>query len=197
MMEKKLFQTERNTQTVSLPERSEIEEKYKWDTAHIYSSEDLWEKDFKWIEEQLPNYKNFYGKLNESAEILEKCLKFDDEVGIKLERLYLYSMLSKDSDMRVTKYQAMNDRITSLYANISSASSFIRPEILKIPADKLFKMIEENDGLKMYKHLIDNLIRAKTHTLSSDQEKILAMASELELVSHNAFSMFTNSDLKF
>ena len=46
--------------------------------------------------------------------LFRSCLKFDEETGKKLERLHLYSMLSHDGDMGVTKYQAMDDRIMSL-----------------------------------------------------------------------------------
>ena len=177
-------------------ERTEIDEKYKWDLTHIYASGDLWEKDFKWVESNISGYKKFHDKLASSSETLAACLKFDDEIGIKLERLYLYSMLAKDSDLRVTKYQAMSDRIKNLFTKVSSANSFIRPELLSIPNEKLLGMIEHKE-LKIYKHFIDDLLRTKSHTLSKEQEKILALAGEVTQVSYNAYSMFTNSDFKF
>ena len=98
----------------SLPAREDIEEKYKWNLNDIYGSTEDWENDFKWVKDNLGNYKNFEGKLAESSEQLLKCFKFDDEIGTKLERLYLYSMLAKDSDLRVGKFQSMDDRIKSL-----------------------------------------------------------------------------------
>ncbi len=185
-----------DVETGTILERSQIEEKYKWDLSHIYSSENLWEKDFKWVESNINQYEKFQGKLGESSGTLTSCLKFDDEIGIKLERLYLYSMLAKDSDLRATNYQAMSDRIKNLFTKVSSANSFIRPELLSIPDEKLRGMIEHED-LKIYEHFIDDLLRTKTHTLSKEQEKILALAGEVTQVSYNAYSMFTNSDFKF
>ncbi len=185
-----------DVETGAILERSEIEEKYKWDLTHIYSSEDLWEKDFKWVDSNIKQYEKFQGKLGTNPEILAECLKFDDEIGIKLERLYLYSMLAKDSDLRVTSYQSMSDRIKNLFTKVSSANSFIRPELLSIPDEKLLGLIE-NEDLKIYKHYIDNLLRTKSHTLSKEQEKILALAGEVTQASYNTYSMFTNSDFKF
>ncbi len=185
-----------NMEAGAILERSVIDEKYKWDLTHIYSSEDLWEKDFKWVETNIPGYEKFQGKLGSNPETLSSCLKFDDEIGIKLEQLYLYSMLAKDSDLRVTNYQAMNDRIKNLFTKVSSANSFIRPELLSVPDKKLLEMIKHED-LKIYKHFIDNLLRTKTHTLSKEQEKILALAGEVTQISYNTYSMFTNSDFKF
>ena len=183
--------------TLSLPSRNEIDEQYKWNLSDIYKSDEAWENDFKWIEDNLDNYKSFSGKLYESPEVLLQCFKFDDEIGMKLERLYLYSMLAKDSDLRVNKYQAMDERIKSLYARVSTASSFIKPELLKIDDKKLLQMINSSEELKVYKHVIDDLLRTKSHTLSRAEEEILALATDISQTPYNSYSMFTNADLKF
>ncbi len=193
----KTFKYYLNTETSSIPERSMIEEKYKWDLSHIYEDKNVWEKDFKWVSENIPNYKKFEGTLsNDPAQLLE-CLKFDNEMGIKLERLYLYAMLSKDSNMRIQEFQAMDDRIKNLYTRVSAAGSFIKPELLLIPDEKLINMISSNEELKVYKHFIENLIREKSHTLSKEQEKILALAGEATSIPYNVFTIFTNADIQF
>ncbi|MBT8378714.1 MAG: oligoendopeptidase F [Ignavibacteria bacterium] len=186
-----------STEKISIPERDEVEEKYTWNLKDIYKSDGEWEDDFKWIEEKLNEYNNFRDKLHQSAEVLLSCLKFDDSIGIKLERLHLYAMLSKDSDLRVNKYQSMDDRIKTLYSKVGAASSFIHPEILNISEEDLQRMISSNIELKVYEHSLKNLLRLKNHTLSDSEEKILALASELTQTPYNTFSMFTNADLKF
>ncbi|MDP2363296.1 MAG: oligoendopeptidase F, partial [Ignavibacteria bacterium] len=118
-------------QTISIPTRDKIDEKYKWNLKDIYISDTEWEKDFKWVKDNIINYRQFEGTLSASAEKLLACLKFDEDIGIKLERLYLYSMLAKDSDMRNPKYQGMDDRIKSIYSKVLAAGSFIKPELLK------------------------------------------------------------------
>ena len=186
-----------STETASVPSREEIKEQYKWDLTHIYGDEEKWEEDFKWIENNLSSYKNFEGKLSESPDKLLECFRLDDNMGMKLEKMNLYSMLSKDSDMRVTKYQGMSDRIQNLYAKVIKAGAFIKPELLSIPEDKLIKMIDSNGDLRIYRHLIEDLIRTKTHTLTKEQESILALSSEVNQVAYNTFAVFTNADLKF
>jgi oligoendopeptidase F len=181
---------------VSIPERKEIEEKYTWNLTDIYKNDEDWESDYKWIEIRLKDYQNYKGKLKDSPEVLLSCLKLDDSIGMKLERLHLYSMLSKDSDLQVNKYQAIDDRIKTLYSKVGAVSSFIRPELLKIPSDELLNMISSNEELQVYEHSIKNLIRMKDHTLSDSEEKILALATEIVQTPYNTFSMFTNADLK-
>lgn len=82
-------------------------------------------------------------------------------------------MLSKDSDMRIGKYQSMDERVKSLYAKVGAESAFLRPELLQIPDRKLLEMIESNEELKIYKHSINDLLRSKKHTLSNPEEKFL------------------------
>ncbi len=180
-----------------LPVRNEIEEKYKWNLEDIYESENAWEDAFKFVENQIPEYSAFTGKVANSAENLLKVLKFDEEIGIKIERLYLYAMLAKDLDLGESKNRARYDRITSLYSKASAASSFIRPEILQNPDDKIFNFLNEKSELKIYEHSLKDLFRTKSHTLSKEQEEILALASQVNSVPYSTFSVLTDADFEF
>jgi len=185
------------TYIIEVPTREEIDEKYKWNLIDIYNSDEEWEIDFKWVEDNLVYYHQFEETLSSSAEKLLACLKFDEEIGIKLERLYLYSMLAKDSDMRDSKYQGMDDRIKSVYSKVMAASSFIKPELLKADETKLIGFINTHPDLKIYRQSVDDLLRFRKHTLDRAQEELLAIASEVTQVPYNTYSLFTNADLKF
>jgi oligoendopeptidase F len=106
-------------------------------------------------------------------------------------------MLSKDSDMRVPKYQGMDDRIKSIYSKVLTASSYIKPELLKADEAKLKGFINTHPDLKIYKQSFDDLLRFRKHTLEREQEELLAMASEVTQVPYNTYSLFTNADLQF
>ena len=185
------------SETVSIPLRKEINNEYKWDLTHIYGSDQEWEEDFGWVEKNTHQYNQFAGKLHTSAEVLLACLKFNDEMGIKLDRLHLYAMLSKDSDMTISIYQAMDDRIKSLITKVTAASAFIKPELLKINDEVLLNMVNSDNELKIYKHGVDDLLRTKSHSLSKKEEEILALAAEVAQVPYNSYSMFTNADISF
>ena len=186
-----------DTHTIEVPTREDIEEQYKWNLTDIYSSDEEWEIDFKFVEESIIGYAQFEGRITDSSVTLLACLKFDEEIGMKLERLYLYCMLAKDSDMRNTKYQGMDDRIKQIYSKVLTASSFIKPELLKTDEEKLIGLINSNPDLKIYKQSFDDLLRFRKHTLEREQEELLAMASEVTQVPYNTYSLFTNADLKF
>lgn len=190
----KFFNTE--NLTIEIPSRDQINEKFKWNLTDIYPDDNQWENEFKWVKDNLVKYKTFEGRLENSSDLLA-CLKFDEEVGIKLERMSLYSMLSKDSDMRDTKYQGMDGRFKSLYAQVLTASSFIKPEILKIDENKITEMLNNVAELRIYKHSFDDLLRFRRHTLDKEQEELLAMADEITQIPYNTYSLFTNADLEF
>jgi len=180
-----------------LQKRSEINEKYKWDLSDIYKSDIEWENTFDILKVKSEKFKTFMGTLGKSASNLLKCLKFDEEIGIDLDRLHLYAMLAKDIDLSNEKYQGMYDRLMILASKISAESSFIKPEILAINEAKLKGFINEDNDLKVYKHLIDDLLRTKLHTLNSEEEKIIANAVPALQVASSVFSLLTNADLKF
>lgn len=188
-----------NSETTSkeLLERHQIDENLKWNLKDIYKSDEDWEIDFSWVEENYINYSEFKGKLNSSPDVLLKCFKFDESIGIKLERLSLYAMLSKDSDMRIQIYQSMDNRIKSLYSKVLAESAFIKPEILEIDKKKIDLWIEENEELKIYKHYFDDIFRSKRHTHDSKTESILALSNEIAHVPYSTFSILTNADFKF
>lgn len=190
----KFFNTE--NLTIEIPSRDQINEKFKWNLTDIYPDDNQWENEFKWVKDNLVKYKTFEGRLENSSDLLA-CLKFDEEVGIKLERMSLYSMLSKDSDLRDTKYQGMDGRFKSLYAQVLTASSFIKPEILKIDENKITEMLNNVAELRIYKHSFDDLLRFRRHTLDKEQEELLAMADEITQIPYNTYSLFTNADLEF
>lgn len=181
----------------SLPLRDEIEAKYKWNLCDIYESDEKWEEAFHLVEEKIPGLKKFERTLTEAFQNIADYLKAEEEIGIILERLHLYAMLSKDSDMSVTKYQSMDSRVKTLITNFSSNTSFFKPEILKLEKEKIEKWCKEIDRLKKYNHFFNDLFREKPHTLSSGEEKIIALTAELKNVPYNTFSLFTNADLQF
>ncbi len=180
-----------------LPKREEIEDKYKWNLQDIYPDETKWKEDYDWILNNLDKYKNFEGKLGSSAQHLLTFLKFDEEVGVKFQKVRLYSSLARDLDLANAKYMAMYDNVTNLSSKLMAASSFFRPEFLSIDENKLQGFLIENDELKIYSHLFDDILRQKVHTLEKTNEEILALASPIMQTPYNVFSIFKNADIQY
>ena len=154
-----------------IPQRSDIDAKYKWRLEDIYASNQLWEGDFSKVEGLLPKMTEFKGHLSESGKTLLGCLQLQDSVWNIMDRLYVYAGMRSDEDTRVSTYQEMSGRAGSLMTRVRQATAFIEPEILTIPQSKLDELIKSENGLKLYQHYIDNIIRMRAHTLSPGRKR--------------------------
>ncbi|MGL4512288.1 MAG: oligoendopeptidase F [Lacipirellulaceae bacterium] len=180
----------------TLPPRSKVKAADTWDLASLFPSDEAWEKAFAKWDAQIAAYDERRGRLGESAAALAACLKFDSAFDRAGERLGYYAMLKTTEDQASGVYQAMMQRYQAVASRAGQAASFIRPEVLAIPAAKLKKLLAEK-ALAPYKLLVERLTRYKPHTLSKGEEKLLAMQSEMAGAASQVFRQLTDADLKF
>lgn len=180
-----------------LPLRSELQPEFKWHLEDIYESNDAWEKDFVKIEELLqkvPPYKNIIG---DNPKNLLDIMKLQDEIECLYSKLFAYARMRRDEDNTDALYQSFVGKAVSLGTELSFALSFVTPEIISIPENILFKYMNEEAGLNLYKTCLLDLIRRKKHVLSEKEEKILALSNELANSIGDIFTMYNNADIKF
>ncbi|MDS1029143.1 oligoendopeptidase F [Bacillota bacterium LX-D] len=176
--------------------RSDIENKYKWNTQDIYPSLDAWEKDFNRVQKELiPNISKFQGKLNRPETILA-CFQADEELSKTLEKINAYAHLTADENQKEQLGTELTSRVQGLLARASEASAFIHPELLAQPENELKSYIK-NTAFKDYRHFLEILLRLKPHTLSQQEEALLASISELTVAPENIFIKATTADLEF
>ncbi len=183
--------------TSGLLERIQVDDKYKWDTSDIYENEQDWHTDFVWIEQNLSQYDQYRGQLSTSAKSLYDCLKFDEKIKTKLSYLWLYAKLNKDVDMQDEHYQQLWSKYQSLESQVDIARSFIVPEIIFIPGNKINDFKKRKNELIVYNHLFNSLLIKKDHTLNKDQEEQLIKVSRLIDNSYDLFGKFVYSELPF
>lgn len=185
------------TKTKELPKREEIAVERTWDVEAIFSTNEEWENEFKQLQGEIPKLQKFKGTLGESSQQLFECLQYQNELSMRIGKLYVYAHLKNDQDTTNSFYQGLNDRASTLATQFSNYSSFIIPELLSIPEEKINQFITENDDLKIYKHALDETNRQRPHVLSEKEEALLAQVSEVTQNPSNTFGMLNNADLKF
>ncbi|HLA38975.1 MAG TPA: oligoendopeptidase F [Candidatus Glassbacteria bacterium] len=178
-------------------ERSEIDTRYKWRLEDIYPSDNAWEKDFRAVEEKIPELEAYHGKLADSAQNLFAVMCLQDSLGLALGKLYVYSNMRRDEDTGLDAYQSLADRASSLSTRYSAAASWVVPEILSISEEKLRQWLETTDGLALYRHRFDDILRTREHTLTPGEEKILALSGEVTRMPRTIFSMLDNADIRY
>lgn len=180
-----------------IPKRSEVAPENKWKLEEIYASIDLWEEDFKKVKELAAKLSEYKGLINKSSSVLLECLNADAQMNRLFEKVYVYAQMKSHEDTAVSIYQGLADRSESLGTHISSANSFIVPEILGIPEDVLDGFIKENKDLAFYSTYIEDIRRNKPHVLSAAEEQLLALAGEMSGSPASIYNMINNADIKF
>lgn len=178
-------------------ERSTIDESLKWDTSKIFKEDEDFYKAIDQIKELIEVNKAYKGKITESADTFYKFLQDNEKLERLASKTYVYGSLKSDEDTRVSKYQEMRQTITNLYAQLQSELSFITPEILKTDYQIIKSFIEEKEELKNYAHFFENFFRAKDHTLTEAEERIIASYSKLSQVPQMTFMILNNADMTF
>lgn len=183
--------------TKELPKREEVPKKLTWELETIFETDELWEKEFEKLQQEIPKITNYQGKLGESADTLYELFTFQDEISERLGKLYTYAHMRYDQDTTNAFYQAMNQKAEILLTQASSTMSFIVPEILQIDVAKLKTFLEEKKELQLYQKTIDEILRQKAHVLSEREEYLLSEVSEALQTASQTFGMLNNADLKF
>ena len=179
----------------SLPERLSISPEYQWRLSDIYASEDLWHRDYDAVKEHLKTVANYKGCLN-AADTLLACLRLKDEISIITAKLYSFARMHRDEDSAISKYQAMTGSAEALMSEGSTATAFIEPELLALPAADL-NTLAAHPSLRDYNFYFSDLLRRKQHILSDSEEEIIALATEAVNSTATVFTMLTRADMKF
>lgn len=180
-----------------MKKREEIPVNDTWNLADILPSEKAWEQLYCETEQALEGYKKYKGHLGESGEMLLSCLKFDEEISLKIETLFVYGKQKSDEDTGNTGNQELSSRARTLSYQADEWSSFIVPEILNIEEKTLSQFRNNISGLKRYNRTFEIILKKKAHTLSSSMEAMLARSKEATAGSYEIFNMFNNADIKF
>lgn len=180
-----------------MKKRDEIPVSDTWNLADILPSETAWEDLFRETEQAIAGYKKYEGHLADSGEMLFSCLKFDEEVSLKIETLFVYGKQKSDEDTGNARYQEFAAKARALSYQAASLSAFLVPEILTIPENTLREYQENIPELKRYKRTLEIIMKKKEHTLSAVEEALLAKSLEATSGASDIFNMFNNADAKF
>jgi oligoendopeptidase F len=177
--------------------RKDMDPQFMWELKDIYPDSAAWEADMACAEAMVEELSALRGRLASSASALADGLDAIYAAAEKVERVYVYAMLHKESDNSSSEYQTMQGRAMSLYVRFSTAISFADPEMLDAGADTLRAFIAEEARLLPYKFKIEDLIRSSEHILDEGREALLASLGEAVQVPNDCFTMLSDVDLEF
>lgn len=177
--------------------RSEINEQDTWDLTKYFKSnkeyEELYNKTLN-LSKEIVSMK---GKIYENSDSLYKFLKLDEEVSLNLETIYVYSYLYHYADTNDETGKELRNKADILDDKISEETSFVRSEMLSIKYEEVKKIINNEERFEPYLFSLEKMFRYQNHTLSEQEEKIIALAGNAFGGCHSTFSALDNGDAKF
>ena len=180
-----------------LRKRDEIPAQYKWNMQDMFESDELWEEEAQQVLDLAKELEGYKGRLSESASTILEFFKKLDEVQFHGERVYVYANQRYHEDTAVSKYQGYSAKADTIAVAMSSAISFMNPEILAMDEAVLEQFFKDEPELEKYRRSISEILRAKAHTRSEEVESVLAQAGNMAVAPTNVYSMFNNADIKF
>jgi oligoendopeptidase F len=191
----KKFAAAKRPKTQVLPKRSEVPVSDQWNLAPLYNSDAAWEADFDRWQNQIPTYATFQGKLANPAD-LATLFRFDADFDRLGEKLGSYAFLNAAGDQGASQYQRLKGRFEHMATKAAEAGAFIGPELLALPEETLQSLLNAPE-LAEWKLKLERIVRFRPHTLSHNEEQLLAMSQNMAAGSNQIFRQLTDTDLKW
>ena len=180
-----------------IPKREDVPEEMTWDLADIFADDAAWQAEYEAFKTVPEKVAAFAGKLGASAADLLAFFKQEDELTVRLTKLYGYASCKSDQDTANGTYQDMRAKAISTLVAIGSAAAFSTPEIMAIPDETLDRFYREQPELEVYRRSIYGIRRRRVHILTPAEEKLLAAAGEIAEAPDHIVSTFRDADLTF
>lgn len=182
---------------MAIPKRTEVPEELKWDLTRVFSSDNDWEQEYTLIKKEVQDLSKLKKDFTKDGHYLYDGLTKILEVGRRLEKVYVYATMSSDVDSSDSHYLGYVAQAQTLASQFEAATSFMNPSILELSQAELKQFMEDEPKLNNYAHMLEQIMQQKPHTLSAQEEKIIADAGDALGTSENTFNVLTNSDMEY
>jgi oligoendopeptidase F len=181
--------------------RSEIPKEDRWNVEALFPKFSDWEKAVSQsiptnVQPRWPKLAALKGRLHEGSHIVKEALDTLCSIDRELSLLHTYAHLRHDEDIANDHHKTGHHRLTVYYHDFMQQASWFEPELLSLP-ESLLQQYLKDPLLVEYRFHLEKIIRMKKHTLSTDNEELIAKASLALTSSQKTFSAINDADFKF
>lgn len=182
---------------MAIPKRNEVPEELKWDLTRIFKTDKDWEIAYNQVKNDVQSLSNLKEKFTESGHKLYEGLNKILTVSRNLEKVYVYATMSSDVDTSNAHYLGYVAQVQALTSQFEAAIAFLNPAIIQVPEEKMAQFKSEEPRLNDYAHMLEQITRKRPHTLSAQEERLIADAGDALSTSGNTYNVLTNSDMEY
>jgi oligoendopeptidase F len=183
--------------SVPAMERAQVPERLTWNLTDLFPSEQAWEAALKDVQGRIPRLAALKGTLGASAEQLRRALDTWMTVSRDASRVSVYASMLSDQDTRDSRGQAMKQRAEQMQVDLGSATAWIRPQLIALGEERIRALVTADPGLAPYRPMLDDIVRRAPHTLSAEDEALLASLGNVADTGHSIYETFTGAEMPF
>ena len=150
---------------------------YHFNYAKVFFPTDQAEADaVRSLDAQAKRLQSLKGHVLASPQNLYAALKGSDDFGVLFDRVYAYLELKYSVNTKAVMYR---DRSTALDSRLSPQIAFVNDEVKAITPAQMAKYLNAYPPLRPYRYVIEETVRARSHTLSLREEQMLSATGPL------------------
>ncbi|KPU54559.1 oligoendopeptidase F [Bacillus wiedmannii] len=177
--------------------RAEVPTELTWDLSDLFESDKDWETALRVLTNDIKKLDAFKRQLHTSPTTLLHCLLLEEELLMKLTKLYSYANLKESTDRTNPVIQANSSKIAALWTKVHTALSFIHNEILSFDEGTIEKYLHEETKLEPFRKSLLDILQKRQHTLSPETEEALAALGEVHNSPYKIYGMTKLADMDF
>ena len=180
----------------AIPTRDQVPAGDTWDLTLLYPTTADWQAGFEKVQRAYTTAAQWKGRVAESVATLRAVLEFEKELGLQIERLGHYASLLTSGDSSNAEHLGREAQFENLMTLIGEATAFVAPEIQALD-DAAFETFLQDPALAEWVIALRKQRRFKPHTLTANEERLLALGSSALRGHGETFSQLTNVDMTF
>ena len=170
----------------------------EWNLNDIFKSKEEIDEAFSEIYNKIDEIQKHKGTFKEGSKEVAECYQSLEKLLELEEKIYGYAMLNYHRDMTNQDAIKLYKKAEKMLTDVSTATSFVEPELSILEEGVLEKYLKENEVLNSeYHKVIEDIIKNKKHILSQDVEEALAHYSEVLSSSESIYDILTNTEFKY
>ena len=179
-----------------IPSRDQVQISDTWDLTQLFLTPNDWLVSYEKVQVDYLAISQWRGRVGESAATLRAVLELDRDLSLRIERLGHYASLLTSGDSANAEHLAREAQLENLLTRIGEATAFVGPEIQAID-DLTFAALLKDVHLAEWWVTLRKQRRFRSHTLTANEERLLALGSSALRGHGETFSQLTDVDLVF
>lgn len=179
------------------PPRSAVPVEHTWNAESVFPTPAAWEAEVERLTADLAELTAYQGRLAEGPDRLRAALDLREELKRRAEVVEVYAGIGYAVETTNPEAAARQSRAEALQARLRAAGAFIEPEILAMDPATLERWLEQDPGLAVYRHYLQDLWRRRPHIRSGEVEELLGLLAEPFAGAALTAARLTNADFRF